>query len=209
MTASGFIDNDIFIKLVACNLLEDVLQVIGFEPHHVGVLASAKYVFKKNRKVAAAYLEEVRLLAIEKLGQFQAVEADHGDETFKRLNSSRLDIDVGEAILISKAVQTKESLLLTGDKRCLAALNTSPDLEDIHKALQGRVLCLEQLIQKLIQSRGFLWIQGSSKQLSIYDITLKIAFGWSVENDEVQVIAALTSYVTSLQVECGGLLIEG
>lgn len=208
MTVTGFIDNDIFIKLVACNLLEDLLQVMGLEPREVGVLASAKYVFRKKRDIVSTYPEEIRLSAIEKLSQFQAVGADQGDEIFKLLTNRRFDIDVGEAILIAKAVQTQGSLLLTGDKRCLGALSTSPELRDIHTELQGRVLCLEQLIQKLIHSKGFVWMQSCSQQLSTYDKALKIAFGWSVEHDEVQVTAALMSYVTGLRVECGGLLIE-
>jgi hypothetical protein len=65
-----------------------------------------------------------------------------------------VNIDRGEALLISATANVDVFWLTTGDKRCINAVASS-GLEDIERRLAGRVVCLEQVILKLIDREGF------------------------------------------------------
>ncbi len=203
MTGSAYIDNDIFLKLVASDILEKALQAIGLLPQNVAVLERAKYVFRKTKRYPDAVINS----AIEKLNQFPKVAADaEGEsEVFFRLHQT-FEIDVGEAILISRTYSHDDCLLITGDKRCLQALKNNPALQDIHANLQGRVICLEQIVKKTIETQGFSYVRQQSKFLASYDKALQIAFGYSLNNDRVQVVANLNSYIEELQRNSDNLL---
>ena len=66
-----------------------------------------------------------------------------------KLLLSQNGIDIGEATLITATIQESASFLVSGDKKCLNAL-VAKDLDSIHKKMQGRVICLEQIICKSI-----------------------------------------------------------
>jgi len=73
----------------------------------------------------------------------QKVEADNSTE-FTLLNKTK-NVDEGEAALIAATADKDVFWLTTGDKKCLEALATDPNLESVCKRLRGRVICLEQI----------------------------------------------------------------
>lgn len=202
MTVLALIDNDIFMKLVCCDLFEESLKLFKLDRENVGVLETLKYRLKK-RKGGYSEAECERAMAI--FAGLQAIKASE-DQNFSRLNNIS-SIDVGEAVLIAGAVLQGGSFLWTGDKRCLRALYEYEEVRDIHEGLKGRVICLEQVILGLIDRLGFAEVEARVQPGLKYDQALKLSFGYSVSLSEDGVKEGLKSCIEDLQNSSGGLLI--
>ncbi|RUT03825.1 hypothetical protein DSM106972_047390 [Dulcicalothrix desertica PCC 7102] len=59
-----FLDNDIILKLVACNLFSEALRSLNLVESDLRVLSDAKYVFRNSRRISRKYPLEVRENAI-------------------------------------------------------------------------------------------------------------------------------------------------
>jgi hypothetical protein len=79
------------------------------------------------------------------------------------------------------------------------------------KALQvvrlgGRVICLEQLILKLIEVKGFEFVRDRILPMVSCDKSLQICFGVSSPVTEENVIAGLNSYINDIRQQTPNLL---
>ena len=108
--------------------------------------------------------------------------------------------------MIAATFHESASLLATGDKRCLQALLSIESLELIHKKLQGRVICLEQIIYKLIEAQGFDWVLEKVLPNLDCDKALKSAFGSGSNSQPGTVLGTLNSYIQDLQKTSSGIL---
>jgi hypothetical protein len=148
----AFLDNDIILKLVACDLFWEAMSSLNLHLQDLRVLADAKYVFQKSRRVKQQYPQEIREAAIAIVSECHMIEANPNNE----LSQLQIEgIDPGEVILISATLSLEFFYLVTGDKRCLQALAGEEQVREIYKRLQGKCVCLEQLIFKLIETKGF------------------------------------------------------
>ncbi|MFN4857096.1 MAG: hypothetical protein ACK53E_23560 [Pseudanabaena sp.] len=203
MAITCFIDIDAIGKLVAFNLFWEVLSVLDINISDLRVLESAKPRFKKNKDMRKLYGAEVCDTAIAILEACQTVPAEEIEE-FHNIKLEKLD--PGERFLISAAIQEGAFLFTTGDKNCLQALANEPSLENIAKQLQGRTICVEQFIYKLIELEGFAWVQSRILAAPECDKAIKIAFGWSEPVSESVALENLQSYINDVQLRSQGLL---
>ena len=160
-----FLDNDVILKLTTYRILNKALDCLEIDRSDIRVLASARFVFG-SKKLQKKHSKEILLSAIKFVESCATISAQDNDEYRLLEKQAKNDIDPGEATLIAATFHESASLLATGDKRCLQALFSIESLELIHKKLQGRVICLEQIICKLIETQGFDWVldrESSSK----------------------------------------------
>jgi hypothetical protein len=201
-----FLDNDVILKLTTYRMLDEALDCLEIERSDIRVLASARYFFGKNKGVKKKYSEVTIALAIEFVKSCTTISSQDNDEYRLLEKQAKNDIDPGEATLISATFKESASLLATGDKRCLKALATIECLDFIHKQLQGRVICLEQIICKLIKAQGFDWVLERVIPHLDCDGTLRAAFGSGSNSQSETVLQTLNIYIQDLQTTSSGIL---
>lgn len=96
--------------------------------------------------------------------------------------------------------------LITGDKRCLIALAEASQLVEIRQRLLGRVICLEQIILKLIETQGFNEVLVKVLPGREYDTALKAIFGSGEKATQENVLQMLEGYIGKLRIKTSGLL---
>lgn len=198
-----FLDNDAVLKLVACHLFWETVAALGSNQENLRVLSDAKYVFKKSRRVIKKYPEAIRLAAFSIVEGCQAIKPEFNPE----LPELEIEgIDPGERLLISATRNEPAFYLITGDKRCLKALAAASQLAEIRQRLQGRVICLEQVILKLIEVQGFYEVLNKLLNGREYDKALASIFGSGERATEENVLLGLLAYIEDLQRETEGLL---
>jgi hypothetical protein len=200
-----FLDNDVILKLTAYGITNEALECLKIERSNIRVLDSARFVFG-SKKLKKKYSETVLLFATEFVKQCTTISSKDSNE--HKLLVEQDGIDLGEATLITAIIQESGSFLATGDKRCLQALATTECLQTIHKSLQGRVVCLEQIICKLIETQGFDWVLEKILLNLECDKAIKVAFGSGSRSQCESVLGTLNSYIQELRVESGGILVE-
>lgn len=97
-------------------------------------------------------------------------------------------------------------LLLSGDKNCMSGLAAIP--EQIYKRLCGRVICLEQIILKLIEVKGFVFVRDRVLPMVSCDKSLQICFGVSSPANEENVSVGLNSYINDIRQQAPNLLAD-
>jgi hypothetical protein len=199
-----FLDNDILLKLSAVDLLDESIAALGFNPEDLRVLDTARHVFRHNRKVSTKYSEVVRNRAMEFVKTCQTIVPEATGE-FIVLN--RL-LDVGEATLVAATCEVLPFVLMTGDKRCLQVLAAQVELAEVRERLQGRVICLEQVMLRLIQRSGFDWVKARVVPMMACDMALQACFGSGELATETNVVEALEAYIAALRQDAPGLLAD-
>ena len=193
-------DNDIVGKLAACDLLDDSLTALGANRADVLVLPSLKFRFGYGLKRPAMERKHGAVVVARVLEFLIGVGEVRDASTNALLGlEDIIGIDQGEAVLISAAISLSDSVLLTGDKRCLKTLVEDARCHGIATGLQGRVLCFEQVMLRLIDHLGFARVQVKVAPNLHCDAALRAAFGSGMESTEANAVASLKSYVVELR----------
>ena len=205
MLVISFVDNDALLKLTACDLFWDVIALLGVQPTDVKVLASTEFVIRGNKSIKQQYSEAVRTKAISLVKGFSKIPTVQANP-FLSLQVPGLDL--GELTLIHAAIAEPSFYLATGDKRCLRALVNSPELGTARQKLNGKVVCIEQLIAELIAVKGFETVRQKVVPARDCDTALKVAFGSGDQAQEDNVLGALEQYIQELRRDCPDLLMQ-
>lgn len=208
-------DNDIILKLAACDFLNEAITVLGASRETFRVLPTARYKIEKDKKLLPRYGIDgiTRALSFVKTCT-QVDDVDlHGraDELVKTTG-----IDVGEALLIASAAGHPHSVLATGDKRSLVQLCKDPTKHTyLRAALAGRVVCFEAILLTLIRQPwvGFARVRErvvggllTEQPLEHRDGAMRAAFSRGMESDASDVEDTLAGYLEHLRHQTGDLL---
>lgn len=199
-----FLDNDILLKLAAFDLLNETIGALDCSRENLRVLETARFVFRSNRKVSAKYSAEIRARAIDFIKDCQTVNPAASPEF---IGLSQM-LDLGEATLVAATREVSTFVLMTGDKRCLQALAAQVDMMAVRERLQGRIVCLEQVILLLIRDMGFERVLQQVLPAVDCDTALRACFGSGELALERNVIEALEGYVEALRHDAPGLLAD-
>jgi hypothetical protein len=215
----GLIDNDILLKLTAFQLIDETIDLLGLSINTLRVLSTAEFVFRnwqKKQQVqpdkSQGYTDNIWEEAIlfcqlcQPLNSLNSTLESSILNEIQQLMLFREEINEGETELILATAYTADFVILTGDKRCLQALPQIP--LSIYSRLQGRVLCLEQIILKLIDRLGFDQVQSLIQPAIQCDKSIRICFGYSQPAPENQVRAALQNYIDDINHLAPGLLAD-
>ena len=153
-----YLDNDAFVKLVSCGVLERALDAIGSNLNEVHILPTFFYRFLTARRPRTVTLfgEDVVTELSRLSDRFRRVAYELTDEEFRLPKGAEpYTIDPGEAILFFAAKHDPLARVVTADKRCISALSIHPQFRYIAESLQGRVICLEQIFLYMIERGDF------------------------------------------------------
>ncbi|MBZ5493802.1 MAG: hypothetical protein LAO76_23020 [Acidobacteriia bacterium] len=208
------VDNDVLYKGACYGVLQEVVQAYTGTPATVGVLGAARFVVpKKIRKLALS--RPLELVAQELSGFLSAavqLEPTDAEQNFAAdLESAAqqlgLNLDTGESQLCAIAIQRVVAILLTGDKRAIAAMERLLDTEVRLQALCGRVRCLEQAFLCVLDRTGLEVLRPAICAEPSVDKTLTICFGChSATTQRETVLEGLSSYIRSLRADATRVL---
>lgn len=195
-------------KLASWGLLAAGIEACGFKPADVRYLPTARFKLGLSGKGKCPYSPEAQreMAAILAAGQACSDDPADQDATLPLV----ADIDAPDAILLTQAARSLGALWVTGDKRCISAVASSPAYASIASALAGRALCLEQVLLRVADQQGFDELKRrvvGSNQLML-DTAVRAAFGSGLEADERNALGALERRVRILAAASGGLLME-
>lgn len=204
-----YLDNDVIAKLAACDLLHEALASLESKTDDVRILSTLKYRYgltnpqrrlKHERELGTEVLSRIESF-VNSTGEIAAADPAHL-QAFEDTPA----IDAGEAQLYSSAASDAGGLAVTGDKRSITSLATALACKEIAAQLQGRVICFEQVIQKVIADSGFETIKRKIVPAVDCDTALRAAFGSGLAAEERQVMRVLSAYVDDLRSKSGQLL---
>ncbi|NQT20744.1 MAG: hypothetical protein HQ592_13635 [Planctomycetes bacterium] len=148
------IDSDIFILLAASGVLERVASLLGFELKNVRRLHPLKRQLTRGGRFLKRYSQEIREAVLDYCDKITPLTDRPDDPEVVPKLVSVDDIDYGEALLYGLVAEQPSFLLASGDKRAMIALAKAPELCDVSKAVSGRIICFETVLQMLIEKDG-------------------------------------------------------
>lgn len=202
------VDNDAILKLSACDLLNEFMSLIGCTPQDAFVLDAARYAFRRQRdRQRPEDIEKYTLAGLERAVTFAESATRIQSPPDPRIQEILTDISnidpEGDLGLVDKAYALKDSILLTGDKRCIRAIAANEPIRFIYESLATRVVCLEEVVRALIVALGFDKVRDAVVPVTQCDIMLRVVFGSGMQATEAAVLEALASYITELESALG------
>lgn len=196
------VDNDILHKGAGYGLLQEFLSAIPAQLHEVGILGAAKYVVRYRLKrekldAAASTFEGV----IEQMQQLEptAEEAQFAAQLEFEAQRMNLNIDVGESILCAITIIRTLERLVSGDKRAIGGFEGLAKCFAEFEKLKGKVICLEQLLVRLLETNAGAVRQAICGQTHL-DRALTVCFSCSnPEVDPASWADGLASYIHHLR----------
>lgn len=113
--------------------------------------------------------------------------------------------DPGEILLLASLHAEPGATLVTGDKRALVAFGQVVP-EHLKGAFKGRILCLEQLLERLVDQQGFSAVSAKVSSTPAIDKAAGIIFGADGKKPEAEARQGLRSYIEHLSRESNGLI---
>ena len=201
------LDNDALVKLARYGLLNEALALFGCQIADVRVLATAKYVLLPAKNPLLHCKDEDSYSTLKTfLNIAQGLDAKSADAQMLDTLSAVQNIDAGEALLLAVGATDKDALIITGDKRSLAALCSQKSVNHISNVLESRVVSMEVLFSCLVNKHPFDYIQQHVRAKSDVDKSLSNAFGLTIPATYESVQEALASYINYLRGKTGNLL---
>ena len=203
-----YIDNDALLKLARYGLLKEALVSLGCTESDVRVLPTARYSLMPHKDRLRRCKDEA---SAQRLANFLAAA---GQLDLGSVDAAQLDelvaspgIDAGEAQLFAAAATQSDARIITGDKRALAALCSTPALASAVTALAGRIVAVETVFAMLTDA-DFSITQSRVRANPDVDKALTAIFGVSVSATLESVRAGLYSYESHLRATTGDLLYQ-
>jgi hypothetical protein len=202
----GVIDNDIIKKAACYSFLTSLCQTAGGQPVEFGVLSSARFVVADAiRKAGLSGDVNAALAALNQfLDSAEAVDPTRDEERLASeleylAQTLALPLQGGESLLCAIVVSRDLSVLLTGDKRAIEALQTALGALPQFNGISGRVKCLEQLVIGLIEVHGLDAVRQKICS-ELIDKALMYSFSCLQSTAQLEsVLEGLNSYINDLR----------
>jgi hypothetical protein len=171
------IDSDIFILLAGANALEAALGEFGFEIAQARRLDALEHMLRSSKKLRKSHAPDVIARSLESCGRVAPIQGSAPDPDLVQLLADTPDIDSGEVALLSHLVRNDSHFLASGDKRWMRALCAQERLAGIRAAVAGRVICLEVIVESLLNLWGIDRLIQVFAPVRTSHTTLKVLFG--------------------------------
>lgn len=215
MSEGPGVDTDVVLKSAALRVGTALLRVLSLhgEPGALGLThLIAERQLRKLRGLRDGLGAQLELRRI--LDGLAKLEPNEGEvllaaEFAARAQEQGLPLDSGEAQLFAMLLSGRLPLVVTGDKRAIAALSKLLNAGDERDRLAGRIACFEQVIEAIFAIEGEHEVRARVCAEPDVDGALRLACscdqeGWHPE----QLREACASFVGSLKGKAGDLLIE-
>jgi hypothetical protein len=211
MPKQVLLDNDVALKVASYSLVNETLAVSTVCGAPPGLLSVARFVMRK-RLARASNLQDIDRAKAALEAMLNAVELleptdDEIAMAAELENEARkngLDLDVGESQLLAILARRDCQVLITGDKRAIAAIS---------KVAIGwareRLACLEQLLAAMIETAGIGAIRQRVCSEPQVDRAITACFACASDNaGKDDVASGLLSYIKHLERSAPGVLVQ-
>lgn len=207
---NAVIDNDVLLKAACYGLLDQLICTIS-PAKDIGVLGSALFVV--SAKIKKAKLNRDREIVLEALlafmGHSATLEPSYEEQELAAdleliAQEVGANLDVGESQICAIVVQRVIPLIVTGDKRAIAAIEAIFDAEPRLLVIRGKVKCLEQVFTDSIVQYGCSTLRLAVCAEPWVDKALSICFSCKSQTvGDASIREGLESYVEDLR-RCAG-----
>jgi hypothetical protein len=212
--SQALIDTDVLLKTGSYKLLKQLLATEPFGSAEFGMIAAARFVVagKFKKKLKGEQLEEAKGHFQEATASIAAIEPGHNELALAaQLEAAAValdvDLDLGESQICALMLSRGINLMMTGDKRAIKAIAALKEQEAC-AYVHGKVVCLEQLVQWMIEKTGLESVQPSICPLPMVDSSLTTALGcYSGGAALASCQEGLASYINSIRKEAPEVLI--
>ncbi len=116
-------------------------------------------------------------------------------------------LDAGESQLVAIVVKRAITLLITGDKRAIKALHLLQKIDTDAQDINGKVVCLEQVLQALLECGNEMNIRNAVCSNPQVDKAASICFACHATDTSLKDWKlGLSSYIGALNAEAPGIL---
>lgn len=199
--ARVLVDNDVLIKLAHWGLLDHFAQAMGVT--WADVSAPPSLLFRAQRADTKLFRDAAAARAL--AAHLATAQSLAPDPAVVEALQGLPGLDAGEVLLIADLAKSPDAVLVTGDKRALAALAAS-GLRWLHPQLSGRILCLEQVLALIAKTHGPDDVVAGIDRHRELDIAARCAIGSTRPLPVEQLLDALESYIEDVRRQCGALL---
>lgn len=145
-----FADTDCLLKLIAADLWNEALAILGVAPADVYITVEPGLKLRAQKKfesqlTPAGYRRAVAIVAKLQLVPAAPVPLE------ERLLNNILEIDPGESALICATHGVASFVLISADRKWPRALASQSHLHKVRERLAGNCVCFEQIILWLIE----------------------------------------------------------
>ena len=207
------LDNDVVLKAASYALADETVAVTTIDDTPPAMLGVGRFVIRNRLSRASNIADPARATSAfeQMLPTMTLVEPDEDEMAVAadlEAEAIRLDLELdgGESQLLAILANRSCSLLVTGDKRAIAAMATVALAQ-----ASARVACLEQMIAHVVATSGTSIIQPRICAEPNVDRAITSCFACSSSNkpDDAEVLAGLASYISHLDRSAPGILIRG
>lgn len=202
-----FLDNDIILKIGSLGYLDELEKIFATNTSNIFRLPTALHYIKNNKKLRLKYSEESLKNIIKKIKAYQEIPDDYiDDERFTSLADIE-KIDSGERVLFALNPPERDFLILTGDKRSIEQLSIQFIDRGTIDNLNRKVVCLELIIIKILDTKGFEVVRTKMKETNFAeDNGMKLIFNQQ-ELTEEKLNEGLNSFYNDLKKHTKDLLL--
>ena len=200
------VDNDVVLKCSCYRLVDETVSFLS-SGGRVAVLGSARFVLEKYVGKTNSIVDKEAVIG--ELGRFFAqtsllepndAELSLAAELEGEAQLRSVALDIGESLLVAILLLRSAPLLVTGDKRAIAAVEALVAALAQLEAVAGRLACIEQLVLGLVQRLGTGAVRKHICGEPGADKALALCFSCSRACvDGNNVIEGLSSYINSLR----------
>lgn len=209
MPEQALLDNDVALKVACYSLTDETLAITTANDTPPGMLGVGRFVIRGRLDRASNVADPARArAALERLlDAVELVEPSDGElamaaELEAEARRRDLELDSGESQLLAIIAKRNLHVLITGDKRAIAAMAV------VAPAIAGhRVVCLEQLMALIVDVAGVDAVRPRVCIEPRVDRAVTACFGCAreaVSRDDVA--AGLSSYIGHLDKSAPGVL---
>jgi len=211
----ALVDNDILLKGSCYGLLRELVAVIPGDAPETGILGAARFIIPKlitkqelMKTTPTRAQEHFESFVRENAAVEPTAEEQHLAAELESLAQQlAVNLDSGESQLVAILVRRCTPFLATGDKRAIVALERLFDMHDALPVIRGRIMCLEQLARRLLETCAHEGLRTAICVEPKIDKTLTICFGCaSPDAGRDTVREGLNSYIASLRRESARVL---
>lgn len=211
------VDNDIVHKLAQLDLLNETHSLLESNYGELAVLATLRYKFcnkhpakraRAEQKFGNGAIDNIQVFLDSNVNEIDVVVKD--EKLLKAMSSNSRGLDIGEMQLLQTLLESRDDLMLTGDKKFLKSLSLNDDIALYLPSLVELFICFEQIIIFIINELGFTlvkdkYLNALNSGLQI-DSTLRCCFEGRDKAQEKIVLDNLNTYISYLDKETCNLL---
>lgn len=211
MAEGVLVDNDVLIKCSAYRLGKAMFDIVTIDDVAPAMLGVARFVVpkaieraKRIRDIAGAAAAFVDLAGRMRVLEPTPDELTLAAELETTALTHGLELDTGESQLIAVIVTRGDGLVLTGDKRAIAAAAV------LEVAASGRIACLEQLFAEFVRVSSAANVCPMVCSEPEADRALSICFRCTRQDcTDEHAQEGLSSYIRATRHSSGNLLLPG